>query len=205
MAIRTNTSTDWRKDYYTRPPKIIAERMERMKQQNGGLNYNIIYCHACACALVSLYRNPRPYRPVCCRRSPFWVITDLSCLTGQSAWDSGILHCTRTRWPEWAPTSLIGLYKLQHTLQPARHQETLLDPHAIVLRFAFQLGKRYLFWTRQPRLSRADSHNPTLLRAAHHSWRRARIPSRSLPASATWSRSPWCPPRGTIHFWTLVS
>ena len=70
--------------------------------------------------------------------------------------------------------------------------------HTLVLRFAFRLGKRYLFWTRQSRLSRADSHNPTLLRAAYHSWHRVRIPSRSLPASATWSRSPWCPPRGTI-------
>ena len=62
--------------------------------------------------------------------------------------------------------------------------------HTLVLRFAFRLGKRYLFWARQPRLSRADSHNRTLLRAAYHSWRHARIPSRSLPATATWSRSP---------------
>ena len=40
-----------------------------------------------------------------------------------------------------APAFLTGLYKLQPALPPARHQETLLDPHASVS-LAFGLEKR---------------------------------------------------------------
>ena len=151
-------------------------------------------------ALVSLYRTPppQPYRPIYCRCSPFWVVTDSSCLTGLS----GTLAFCITRRPgdrsERRPLSSSYISSNMHF--NLRDIKRLSWTYTLVLRFAFRLGKRYLFWTCQPRLSRADSHNPTFLRAAYHSWRRARIPSRNLPASATWSRSPWCPPRGTIHF-----
>ena len=100
---------------------------------------SIISCHACSRALITFCGKLLYPRPVCCPCFPFRVFKDSSWFAG-SSWTPAFCLTRGTGDMSERPPFSLGCIKLQPALQPARHQETLLDPYASAS-FAFGLKK----------------------------------------------------------------
>ena len=123
------------------------------------------------------------------RRTVHSVFADSSCLTGLSGTPAFCLTWGPGDRRECRPLSSSYITFSRHF--NLRDIKRLSGTHTLVLRFAFGFGTRYSGLAFHGFLELlADSHNPALLRAAYYSWRRARIPLRSLPANAMRSRNP---------------
>ena len=163
-------------------------------------------CRAHSRALISLCRKLPYPRPVCCPCFLFWVFTDLSCFTGSSWTPAFCLTCGPGDTSMCLPFSSHCISSSLHFDLHNIKRLDLLDPHASAS-FAFGSEKDILdsLYALLSITAIGFTYWTCYMLLSIYSWHWIRITFRSLPTSVMWSRNPWCPPRETDHFWTLVS